>query len=102
MIGHDTSVGHDAGRERWNANHIALGWSDNATINVKLTWRRVHTCRELCCLDIGSLPALRALGDIELHLLSLFERFKSVHRDRRKVREQIFATTIWRYKTEAL
>lgn len=53
-------------------------------------------------LDVRSLLALRALNDLELHLLTFLEGLETVHLDRREVSEQIFATLIRRDETKTL
>ena len=53
-------------------------------------------------LDVRSLLALRALNDLELHLLTFFEGLEAVHLDCREVSEQIFATLIRRDEPETL
>ena len=52
--------------------------------------------------DVRSLLTLRALRNLELDFLIFFQRLESVHRNCRKMSEQIFATAIWRDKSETL
>src|SRR5690349_2339100 len=44
--------------------------------------------------DVGGLQALRALGDLELDLLTLFERPESLTRDRRVVHKHVLAVLL--------
>jgi hypothetical protein len=52
--------------------------------------------------DVRGLLALRALDDIELHLLTFLEGLESLHGDSGKVREHVGATIIGSDKTKTL
>jgi hypothetical protein len=53
-------------------------------------------------LDIGGLLALRALHDLEAHLLAFLEGLETLHVDGREVCEQILATFVGRNEAKAL
>src|SRR5204862_6093519 len=51
----------------------------------------LRTTLELRRLDVLSLPALRSIGDIELHCLAFLRAAEAVRLDCRKMHEYIFA-----------
>jgi len=54
------------------------------------------------CLNIRSLFALGALGDLELDLLAFLEGFEAIHLDGGKVREKVFTAIIRRDESVTL
>lgn len=54
------------------------------------------------CLNVRCLFTLRALHDLEAHLLTFFEGLEAIHLDGRKVSEQILAAFIRRDEPETL
>src|SRR5438874_9382246 len=58
--------------------------------------------RVLRCLNVAGLFTLRSRRHFKRNLLSFLERLEALHVDRRKMREQVFTTTIGRNKAKAL